>query len=67
VLAGETQLLVNINSASVGELDMLPGIGKATADKIIGNRPYGSIDELVGKKIVGEKVFEEIKEKIVAQ
>jgi len=58
---------VNINSASVHELDGLPGIGEVTADKIINNRPYERIEALVEKKIVGQKVFEQIKEKIVAQ
>ncbi len=66
VMAGE-QTAVNINSASVQELDGLPGIGKTTADKIISNRPYEKIEVLVEKKIVGQKVFEQIKDKIVAQ
>lgn len=59
--------IVNINLASEAELDGLPGIGKTTADKIISNRPYESIEALVEKKIVGQKVFGQIKDKIVAQ
>ena len=66
VMAGE-QVVVNINSASVQELDGLPGVGKTTADKIISNRPYEKIEALVEKRIVGQKVFEQIKDKIVAQ
>lgn len=66
VMIGEKQA-VNINSASVKELDSLPGIGETTADKIIGNRPYETIESLIEKKIVGQKVFEQIKDKIVAQ
>lgn len=64
---GDMGGLVNINSASASELDTLPGIGKATADKIISNRLYEKIEALVEKKIVGQKVFEQIKDKIVAQ
>lgn len=58
--------VININSASEQELDSLPGVGKTTADKIIGNRPYEKIEALVEKKVVGQKVFEQIKDKIVA-
>ncbi len=64
VMGEATNGPININSASVSDLDSLPGIGKITANKIIANRPYGNIEELVAKKIVGQKVFEEIKEKI---
>lgn len=60
--AGQT--LININTASIPELDSLPGIGAVTAQKIIEGRPYGSIGELMGKKIVNSSVFEKIKEKI---
>lgn len=56
--------LININSASLEELDSLPGIGPVTASKIIQNRPYNSIDEILSKKAVTSKVFEKIKEKI---
>lgn len=66
VMAAE-QVVININLASSQELDGLPGIGKTTADKIISNRPYEKIEALVEKKIVGQKVFEQIKDKIVAQ
>jgi competence protein ComEA len=64
---GGGQTAVNINSASSQELDGLPGIGKTTADKIISNRPYEKIEALVEKKVVGQKVFVQIKDKIVAQ
>jgi len=56
--------LININSASESQLDTLPGIGPVTAQKIIVGRPYGSVDELLNKKIVGAKVFGQIKDKI---
>jgi hypothetical protein len=38
--------LVDINRASEAELDKLPGIGPATAKKIIAGRPYASIADL---------------------
>lgn len=60
----ETSSLVNINTASQGELEELPGIGPVTARKIIDNRPFGSIEELLDKKVVGLSAFEKIKESI---
>ncbi len=61
---GDVNTQININTASLGELDGLPGVGAVTAQKIIDNRPYTSIDELVNKKAVSKSVFEKIKEKI---
>lgn len=55
---------VAINSASLEELDGLAGIGKTIGQKIIDNRPFTTVEELVEKKIVGQKVFDGIKEHI---
>lgn len=63
-IIGVSEGLVNINTASLGELDKLPGIGPVTGQKIIDNRPYSETGELLTKKAVGKKVFEQIKEKI---
>jgi competence protein ComEA len=56
--------LININSATLSQLDILPGIGPVTAQKIISGRPYSKIEELLEKKIVGASTFEKIKDKI---
>jgi competence protein ComEA len=53
---------IGINSASSQELDSLPGVGSVTTAKIIKARPFGSIDELSSKKIVGKSVYEKIKD-----
>ena len=53
--------LVNINSATEGELDKLPGVGPVTAGKIINGRPYSSVEELLSKKVVNSSTFEKIK------
>lgn len=55
---------ININTASSAELDTLWGVGPATAEKIISNRPYGSVEELLTKKAVKSNVYEAIKEKV---
>ncbi len=54
-------LLININDATLEELDSLPGVGKITAQKIIQNRPYSSVEELLSKKIVKSNVYEGLK------
>ena len=53
--------MVSVNMASESELDSLPGVGPATARKIIDNRPYGSLDELVSKKAIGPSLYAKIK------
>jgi len=37
---------VNLNTASLKELEELPGVGEATAKKIVAGRPYSSVDDL---------------------
>lgn len=56
---------LNINTASQGELEALPGVGPVTAGKIISGRPYQTADELKSKKIVGSSVYNKIKDLIV--
>ena len=59
-----TAVLININTATAHELESLSGVGTVTAEKIIGGRPYSSVEELVSKKIVGQKTFEKIQDSI---
>jgi competence protein ComEA len=55
---------VNINTASAADLDSLPQIGPKRAAKIIANRPYKTIDDLLTKKAIPKSVFEKIKSRI---
>ena len=55
---------VNINRASVAELDKLTGIGEVRAQAIVANRPYGSTEELVSKAKIPEGVYEKIKDQV---
>ena len=48
--------LVDLNSASEKELEVLPGVGAATAKNITANRPYKSVDELSKAGLSAEKI-----------
>lgn len=57
-----TSGLIGLNTALISQLDSLPGIGPITAQKIIDNRPYSDVSELLSKKVVGKSTFEKIKD-----
>lgn len=51
---------VDLNTASDKELEAIPGIGRATAKKIVDHRPYQSVDDLA-KAGVGAKQIDQIR------
>ena len=59
--------MVNLNTASKDQLQMLPGITPETADKIIAGRPFKSTNELVSKKILPEAEYKKLHGKVTAK
>lgn len=53
--------LINVNTASLSELDILPGVGPVSAQAIIDKRPYSGIEELLTKKAVTRSTYDKIK------
>lgn len=59
---------ININTASIEQLDSIPGIGKITAQKIIDYREknggFNNIEDLKNIDRIGDKTIEKIKDNI---
>ncbi len=53
---------IGVNSADQASLETLPGIGAVTAKKIMDNRPYSKVEELLSKKAVSKSVYAKILE-----
>jgi competence protein ComEA len=60
--AGE---LLDLNTATVGQLDALPGIGEAYSQRILDSRavdgPFTSVDDLLLRDVLPERVLEGIR------
>ena len=59
--------LLDINTASLEDLQALKGVGDVRAKAIVAGRPYKGKDELWQKKIVPKGVYKNIKDQIVAK
>ena len=48
---------IDLNTASSGELQSVPGVGPVLASSIIAARPFKSVDDLLRVKGIGQKSF----------
>jgi competence protein ComEA len=60
--------LININTASAGELDALPGIGEVYSQRIVESRAanglFASPDDLVNRQIIPRGTYDKIRDMI---
>lgn len=63
--------LLNINTASAVELEALPGIGPALAERIVAYRtehgPFGAIEAIMDVSGIGESIFGQISAQITVE
>ena len=59
--------MVDLNTASRDQLSGLPGISENDADKIIESRPYNSSQELVTRRVISKKQYEQIQDRVTAK
>jgi competence protein ComEA len=67
-IAAVLLLLINLNTATVQELQTLPGIGPTLAQRIINfrekNRGFKRVEELLAIPGISEKKWEAIRDKV---
>jgi competence protein ComEA len=69
-VAASDEPLVDINTATLAELETLPHIGPATAQRIVEYRenhgPFETVEEIMEVPGIGPATFEEIRNRITA-
>ena len=67
VVAPAKSAPVDINSASTAELIRVRFIGRNRAAAIVAGRPWRHPEDLVAKRVMPRKVYDQIKEHLVAR
>jgi len=55
---------VSLNSGTLGELETLPGVGPATARRIVEHRPYSRVNDLLRVPGIGPKKLEKLRQSV---
>jgi DNA uptake protein ComE-like DNA-binding protein len=63
---GRDNKAININKASRDELLTLPGMTETEADRIIAQRPFDNVDDLVKRRVIPESEYDKIRDRVIA-
>lgn len=59
---------INLNTATISELDVLPGIGEVTAERIVQfreeNGPFRSVDDLIHVQGISDRTIDEFRDQV---
>lgn len=58
---------INVNAATLQELEQLPGVGPVTANNILAARPFNSVNDLDRVKGIGPKTLEKLRPFVVVK
>lgn len=57
----ETTIAMDINHSSIEDLCLVPGLGRAMAERVIANRPFNRVDDLMNVPGIGDRLLERIR------
>lgn len=66
--SGDIPARININTATLAELDVLPGVGEVTAERIVRfreeNGPFRSVDDLIHVEGISDRTIDEFRDQV---
>ncbi len=67
LVPGEGDLIVNVNTATLAQIETIPGIGPVLARQIVAGRPFTQIEELERVRGIGRYTVNSIRPYVKAQ